>query len=117
MRRFNSNRWWILILALVLGVAGVAFLPSAGFADKGADGTIGSDTGDPTHPPDPGGIGDPDSPTGSGKSTIQSGGGTYYGTISTSTSGAGDARRMRAERFMMQVRITLGMLKHYYLRF
>ena len=114
MRRFNSNRWWILILALVLSVAGVAFLPSAGFAEQGSDGTIGSDPGD-TNPPDPGGIGDPDSPSGSGKSSIQSGGGTFYGTISTS--GAGDARRVRGERLWMQVRITLGMLKHYYLKF
>ena len=115
MRRFISNRWWILILALMLSVAGVAFLPSAGLADKGADGTIGSDSGDDNNPPDPGGIGDPDSPSGSGKSNLQSGGGTYYGT--TSTSGVGDARRVRAERMWMKVRITLGMLKYYYLRF
>ena len=115
MRRFNSNRWWTLILALVLSVAGVAFLPSAGFADKGSDGTIGGDTGDNNNPPEPGGIGDPDSPSGSGKSSVQSGGGTYYGTISTS--GVGDARRMRVDRKWMQVRITLGMLKYYYLRF
>jgi hypothetical protein len=114
MRRFNSNRWWILILALVLSVAGVAFLPSAGFADKGADGTIGNDPGG-TNPPDPGGIGDPDSPSGSGKSNLQSGGGTFYGT--TSASGVGDARRVRVERIWMQVRITLGMLKYYYLKF
>ena len=115
MRRFNSNRWWILILALVLGVAGVAFLPSPGFADKGSDGTIGNDSGDQNNPPDPGGIGDPDSPSGSGRSSVQSGGGTYYGTISTSS--VGDARRIRAERMWMKVRITLGMLKYYYLKF
>ena len=114
MRRFNSNRWWILILALVLSVAGVAFLPSAGLADKGSDGTIGNDSGG-TNPPEPGGIGDPDSPSGSGKANLQGGGGTFYGT--TSTSGAGDARRMRAERILMQVRITLGMLKYYSLKF
>lgn len=114
MRRFISNRWWILILALVLSVAGVAFLPSAGFAEWGSDGTIGNEPGDDT-PPEPGGIGDPDSPSGSGKSSIQSGGGTYYGT--TSTSGAGDARRVRVERMWMKVRITLGMLKYYYLKF
>ena len=114
MRRFNSNRWWILILALVLSVAGVVFLPSAGLADRGTDGTIGNDPGT-SNPPEPGGIGDPDSPSGSGKSNLQSGGGTFYGT--TSTSGAGDARRMRAERMWMQVRITLGMLKYYYLKF
>lgn len=114
MRRFNSNRWWILILALTLSVAGVAFLPSAGFADKGSDGTIGNDPGT-TNPPDPGGIGDPDSPSGSGKGNLQAGGGTFYGT--TSTSGAGDARRQRAERLLMKVRITLGMLKYYYLKF
>lgn len=115
MRRFNSNRWWILILALALSVAGVASLPSAVFADKGADGTVGNDPGDESNPPEPGGIGDPDSPSGSGKAGIQSGGGTFYGT--TSTSGAGDARRMRAERMWMKVRITLGMLKYYYLKF
>ena len=114
MRRFNSNRWWILILALVLGVAGVVFLPSAGYADRGADGTIGNDSGDHQNPPDPGDIGDPDSPSGSGKSSVQSGGATYYGTISTS--GVGDARRMRTERIWMQARIALGMLKYYYLK-
>jgi hypothetical protein len=115
MRRFKSNQWWILILAIVLSVAGVAFLPAAGFADKGTDGTIGSDPGDSTNPPDPGGVGDPDSPSGSGKSSVQSGGGEFYGT--TGEPGVGDAGAKRLAPFWMKARIALGVLKYYYLRF
>ena len=116
MRRFTSNRLWILILALAVSVVGVASMPSAGYADKGSDGTIGSDTGDPTNTPDPQGAGDPDSPSGNGRTNLQSGGDVFYGT--TGTVGVGDASVKRvAPAAMMRLRIALGMLKYYYLRF
>lgn len=116
MRRFTSNRWWILILALVLSVAGVASMPAAGFAATGTDGTIGNDPSGGTGTPDPQGTGDPDSPSGSGKSNLQSGGDTFYGTIGTV--GAGDATVKRVTpAWMIRIRIALGMLKTYYLRF
>lgn len=115
MRRFKSNRWWILILALSMSVTGVAFMPTAGLADKGTDGTIGNDpTTSPT--PDPT-IGDPDMPSGNGKSNIQSGGDELYGT--TSIAGVGDAatKGVTMTRAWMKVRLALGMLRYYYLRF
>jgi hypothetical protein len=116
MRRFISNRWWVLILALGLGVGTVAAMPAASFAEKGTDGVIGGPSTDPgTAPPDPGGIGDPDSPSGSGKSSVQSGGGTQYGTIGTG--GVGDASAKRLVPVWMRIRLALGMLKYYYLRF
>lgn len=116
MRRFTSNRWWILILAFVLSVAGVASMPAAGLADKGTDGTIGSTPIDGTGTPDPTGTGDPDSPSGSGKSSLQSGGDVFYGT--TSTSGAGDvAVKKVTPAWVMRVRFALGLLKTYYLRY
>ncbi len=115
MRRFKTNRWWILILAFVLSVAGVASMPAAGLADKGSDGVIGSTPPDGSGNPGPTGTGDPDSPSGSGKSSLQSGGGVYYGT--TSTAGAGDAEVRNVTPWMMRIRIALGVLKTYYLRF
>lgn len=115
MRRFKSNRWWILILALALGVVGLAAIPTASLADKGTDGTIGGDTGDITNPPDPQGAGDPDSPSGSGRTNIQSGGDVLYGT--TGTAGVGDASVKRVAPVVLRIRIALGMLRYYYLRF
>lgn len=112
MSRFNSNRWWVLILALVLSVSGVASMPAASFADTGDD---GSTEGGTVTPPSPQGAGDPDSPSGSGKNSVQSGGGTYYGTVSTP--GVGDAATRTAAPYWMRVRLALGMLKYFYLRF
>lgn len=115
MRRFKSNRWWTLILALVLSVVGVELLPAVGIADKGTDGTIGNTGTDGTIPPNPQGAGDPDSPSGSGKSSVKSGGGWNYGTIGTF--GVGDASVEPAAPIKMRVRLALGMLKYFYLRF
>lgn len=114
MRRFKVNRWWTLILALVLGVLGAVSTPTAALADKGSDGTIVG--GGDLPPPDPQGSGDPDSPSGSGKSNLLSGGAVQYGT--TGTAGVGDTsvRRYRSD-LLMRVRFALGVLKYYYLRF
>lgn len=116
MRRFMSNRWWTLILALALGVLGAISLPTAALADKGSDGTIVGGSDLPPPPPGPQGSGDPDSPSGSGRSNLQLGGAEMYG--STGTTGVGDTpvRGLRPD-LMMRVRIALGVLKHYYLRF
>lgn len=115
MRRFFLNRLWTLILALVLGVLGAVSMPGAALAEKGGDGAI-LGGGDSTPPPDPQGAGDPDSPSGSGKSNLQSGGAVQYGT--TGTTGAGDATVLRSKsELLMRVRIALGVLKYFYLRF
>ncbi|MCC6348968.1 MAG: hypothetical protein IT347_05150 [Candidatus Eisenbacteria bacterium] len=116
MRRFKSNRWWILILAIVLSVAGVVLVPAVGLADRGSDGVIGNNPSDGSGPPDPQGTGDPDSPSGSGKANLQLGGGTYYGTIGSS--GVGDAAESGlAPAWKLRIRIALGVLKTFYLRF
>lgn len=114
MRRIMCNRWWTFILALALGVLGTVSLPTAALADKGSDGTIqgGSDL----PPPDPQSSGDPDSPSGSGKSNLQQGGVQQYGTSGTVGVGDTSVRRYRPE-LLMRVRIALGALKYYYLRF
>jgi len=115
MHRFKLNRLWILILAFVMSVVGVVSMPSAGYADKGTDGTIGSDTGDTTNPPDPQGTGDPDGPSGNGKTNLQSGGDVFYGTAGTGS--VGDASVKKVAPALMRLRIALGLLKYYYLRF
>lgn len=115
MHRFMSNRLWTLILALVLGVAGVVSMPAVGFADKGSDGTIGNDPNGSNPSPDPQGAGDPDSPSGSGRLNLQSGGDVFYGT--SSTAGVGDASVKRMAPVLMRLRIALGVLKVYYFRF
>lgn len=115
MRRFMCNRWWTLVLALALGVLGAVSLPTAALADKGADGTIQGGNGD-LPPPDPQGSGDPDSPSGSGKSNLQQGGIVQYGTVGTAGVGDTSVRGYRSDLWM-RVRITLGALKYYYLRF
>lgn len=115
MPRFTVNRWWTLVLALALGVASIASSPSAGYADKGNDGVIGSDPLG-SNPPDPQSSGDPDMPSGGGKpSTLVQGGASYYGT--TGTSGAGDAGVRVVAPFWERARLTLRALKYYYLRF
>jgi hypothetical protein len=110
-----SNRWWTLVLALAFGVLGAVSLPTAALADKGSDGTIvgGSDLPPPPGPQD---SGDPDSPSGSGRNNLQLGGAEQYGTIGTTGVGDTSVRGLRPD-LMMRVRIALGVLKHYYLRF
>jgi len=115
MHRFISNRLWILILAFVLSVAGVVSMPVAGYADKGTAGTIGDDGTGELPAPDPQGAGDPDSPSGSGRSSLQSGGDVVYGT--TGTGSVGDASVKRVAPALVRIRIALGVLKYYYLRF
>ena len=120
MRRFIFNRWWICILALVLGVAGVASLPRTGFAGDGkglGDNGGGGDV-TPSPGPDPQGAGDPDSPSSSGKATYVGGGGApSHGRIGPlGTIGAGDANVTSTARMWLRVRFALGMFKYYYLR-
>jgi len=62
MMRNLMNRWWTLALALVLGVAGVVFLPGLGRAAGGNTNQIGGDPGMGPGPGDPSGGGDPDVP-------------------------------------------------------
>ena len=116
MRRFNSNRWWTLVLALVLSVASVAAFPAMGHAGKGTDGTIGSSTPGGTYTPPPQGSGDPDSPSGSGSPQSQLGSGMQtYGI--TPTAGVGDADVWAPMTiWQMRVRLALGALKYFFLR-
>lgn len=122
MPRFILNRWWTVILALVMSVAGVASLSRLSFAEtgdvggKGVGDTGGGDT--PLPVPDPQGAGDPDSPSGSGKTAPTSVGSSYGGRIGPmGLSGVGDASRLGSARMWMRVRLAMGMLKYYYLRF
>lgn len=115
MRRFGVNRWWTLILALVLSVVSVASMPAAGYADKGgADGIIGgNDLG--TDPPNPQGSGDPDMPSGNGRPALLRGGVELYG--SAGTVGVGDTAVKGNAPYWMKVRLALSALKLFYLRY
>jgi hypothetical protein len=117
MRRFETNRWCTLVLALVLSVASVAAIPATGFAGKGTDGTLGSDALGGTITPPPQGSGDPDSPTGGGSpASAQMGGGAQtYGI--TPTLGVGDTAVEISTSWMTRVHLALVSLKFYYLRF
>lgn len=127
MRRFAVNRWWAFILALLLGVAGVLSMPRTSLADTndvggkgiGSDGSDGSGDITPGGGIDPQGAGDPDSPSAGGKSptSIRGASGGYSRIGPLGVSGAGDAAMPGAARMWMRVRIALGVLKYYYLRF
>jgi hypothetical protein len=122
MPRFILNRWWTVILVLVLSAAGVASLSRPSLADptdvggKGIGDTGGGDM--PLPVPDPQGSGDPDSPSGSGKTAPTNVGSSYGGRIGPmNLGGVGDASRFGSARMWMRVHLAMGMLKYYYLRF
>jgi len=126
MPRFICNRRWTFILVLVLSTAGVASLSRPGLADPagqgGGKGIGDSGGGDitPSPGPDPQGAGDPDSPSGSGKTapTSVGSGGSAYGRVGPLGGiGVGDAAAQRNARILLRIRLAMGMLKYYYLRF
>lgn len=124
MPRFMLNRWWTLILALSISVAGVASLSRTSLADpvdQGGKGVGDSGSGDINPSPgiNPEGAGDPDSPSPTGRaSSIKSNGGAGYGRIGPmGISGAGDAVAPGKVQLWLRVRLAMGLLKYYYLRF
>ncbi len=119
MRRFDSNRWWTLVLALVLSVASVAAVPSVS-SSKGTGGLIGGDPldGGTIAPPAPQGSGDPDVPTGNGSPQAVVGGGVQsYGTSPVVGVGDTASSEVLVVSWMARVRLVLGSLKGFYLRF
>jgi hypothetical protein len=116
------NRWWTFILALALGVLGVVSfsLPSDARDDSGfiGDGSNGGTTPNPN--PDPSGTGDPDSPTGGTGASIKSGDGATVYSRTTGTYGAtgvGDASTRGSALIWLKVRIALGVVRSFYLRY
>jgi hypothetical protein len=122
MRRFIKNRWWTFILALVVSVLGVVSSPLTSQA-RDDSGWIGDGSNGGTVPgtnPDPQGTGDPDSPSSPGAASIKSGdGATSYGrsTGTYGVSGVGDASTSARALVWLKVRIALGVMRSFYLKY
>lgn len=114
MRRIIVNRWWALILALVLSATGVATLPTVGRADGGAQmGEPGGSGGGG----DPTGSGDPDIPINTGKSvnrqTARPG---RAGVFGANRGGVGDATGAQLV-WQFRYRMALQVFRAYVLRY
>ena len=114
MARFKSNRQWTLILALCAGLTwcSAARHPAMAGGDDWSGNTI-VDPVDPGQPPGTGG--DPDVPTGPGKSARV---GKQYqgGVINLGAYSAGDGRASSSV-WVMRLRIVLQSLGSFYFRF
>jgi len=109
MPRFKMNRWWTLVLALVLGVAGSLSVPTVGRADGGR--VAVDNPGDPSGPGGtPTGTGDPDSPSNSGKSQRQLRGQAGRGT-------SPDLGGVKTPDLAVRLRVAMQILRLYFLRF
>lgn len=72
MQRFQTHRFWTIVLASVLAIGVVSSNPDRARAgDFGVDDN--ADFRSPSAPPPPTGTGDPDMPSGSSRSTPRSG--------------------------------------------
>jgi len=116
MRRIISIRWWALALALTLSVSGIALAPHSVVA-----GGTGNQMGDPTGSFDGGEqpstlVGDPDSPTNTGKPTRSLPVNGRAGLYSASRRGAGDASG-ESLVWMYRYRIALQLVRAFILRF
>jgi len=119
MRRFSRNRWWALVVALCVGVGWVALSPtSARCGDNssyiGDGGTDGSTTGGPGSAT---GIGDPDNPQTSGRTSMH---GVREGvgiTTMATERGVGSAPVEPRSMWIASIRMALQGLKLYFLRF
>ncbi len=114
MARFKSNRQWTLILALCVSLTWclAAHRPAlAGGNDWGGDPTV--DPVDPGQPPGTGG--DPDVPTGPGKSA-RIGKQQQGGVINLGAYSAGDGRASSGV-WIMRLRIVLQSMGSVYFRF
>lgn len=116
MRRLIVNRWWALILALVLSATGVATLSAVGYADGGAQlgepGGGGSGGGGPT------GSGDPDIPINTGKTMNRQTAARpgRAGVFGAGRGGVGDATGAQLV-WLFRYRMALQVFRTYVLRF
>jgi hypothetical protein len=116
MRRFMMNRWWTIVLACVLGMAGLLTSPASVRADGklSAPGSGGDNPTDSGVGGNPAGVGDPDIPTRSGK---------VYGRGAMGQAGTFDAPAARIGQrspetllWTMKFQVAMRMLRAYYLR-
>ena len=114
------NRWWTLALAVFVLASCVVSLPAVAFADWSSSGGLGDGTTPGAKTPgvpDPGGSGDPDSPSTSGRTgkpgfgVGRPGSGIYGARATDSAAMAGRGI------WMLRVRIALDTFRLLTLRF
>jgi len=109
MLRFARNRWWAFILALIICLAPVSTVPRTASAESGTqyDGGSGQDPGGTA-------TGDPDNPSGQGKTLRR--GNMIRGSMSIDTRTVGDSR-LSSSVVMWRLRVLLYNLRSILFRF
>jgi hypothetical protein len=109
MPRFITNRWWTLILALVLGVGVVFAQPHRAFADNGSYLSNGDGGSGGAAPPT--GNGDPDVPT---APTKGAGGRSFSPTLGLyGAQTVGDSRATQSA-LIWRLQVVMRMLRAFY---